>query len=283
MAAVLFLLVMMANPVTTTTVMPNSSNATSTNQSSIGETIKAAQIRHNRIFGAYVLILVLTVLGTYLVWSSGNKVQDAIQADANARIAASTALSDQANQSAREANALAEAARADAETARTEQEKIKNDSLRLELRLRSAEESQAQLQQKNTEATTQIQKLEEAAKPRTISLSQQTKVVELLKNFSGQEVEVRRYAQENEAANFAGQVVQTLDKAGLKIQNNIMMDGTGTGFGVAVHDEKSAPILATTILLAFRSAGFDIGGIVDPKMAQEGKFFIFIGAKPIAK
>ena len=85
MTAVLLLLAFMASPATTTTVT-NSANAMSANQSSNADTVRAAQTRHNRIFGAYVLILVLTVLGTYLVWNSGNKVQEAIQADARARI-----------------------------------------------------------------------------------------------------------------------------------------------------------------------------------------------------
>jgi hypothetical protein len=89
MAAVLLLLAMMAMPATATTVPPKSTNAMSTNRppgSSSEELIRASQGRHNRIFGVYVVLLALTVLGTYFVWNSGNKVQDAIQADANARI-----------------------------------------------------------------------------------------------------------------------------------------------------------------------------------------------------
>jgi hypothetical protein len=61
--------------------------------------IEAATKRHGRMFGAYIAVLVLTALVvalfTWLVWRSGNAVQDAIQADANARIeeAKSTAVS----------------------------------------------------------------------------------------------------------------------------------------------------------------------------------------------
>jgi hypothetical protein len=102
MAAVLLLLVMMASPATTTTVTPNTANAMPTNIPSGDEIIRAAQTRHNRIFGAYVLILVLTVIGTYLVWSSGNEVQDAVQAEANARIEEAKAVAAQANQRAEE-------------------------------------------------------------------------------------------------------------------------------------------------------------------------------------
>jgi hypothetical protein len=99
MAAVLLLLAMIASTATATTVTPNSTKAASTPQSS-NEAIQAAQKFHNRVFVGYVLLLAITVLGTCLVWSSGNKVQDAVQADANARISEATAKAAEANEKA---------------------------------------------------------------------------------------------------------------------------------------------------------------------------------------
>lgn len=82
-----------------------------------------------------VVTAVVVAIFTWLVWVSGNKVQDAIRDDADARIEGAKTDAAMANQKASEANALAEAARADAETARVEQEDLKKESLKLSLKL----------------------------------------------------------------------------------------------------------------------------------------------------
>ncbi len=97
MAFILLLLAMMASTATTTTAQPSNPNATSTASSSKGA-IRSAQKAHNLIFAGYVLLLVLTAFGTYWVWSSGNRVQEAVQGDADARI-------EEAKRGASEANA----------------------------------------------------------------------------------------------------------------------------------------------------------------------------------
>jgi len=64
--------------------------------------IDAAQRAHNRVFFWYIVVLVcgavLAAVFSYWVWSSGNKVSDAIRADALARIGEANAKSDQANE-----------------------------------------------------------------------------------------------------------------------------------------------------------------------------------------
>jgi hypothetical protein len=100
MAAVLLLLAMIAS--TATTVTPDNTKAADTQQSS-GEAIHTAQTFHNRVFTGYVLLLILTVFGTYFVWSSGNRVQDAVQAEANARIEEAKRAAAEAEKDASEA------------------------------------------------------------------------------------------------------------------------------------------------------------------------------------
>src|SRR5579859_2064881 len=98
MAYVLLLLIMMASTAQTTTVTPKNTNAAPTIQSSDDGTIKSAQALHNRIFVAYVMLLAITVLGTFLVWWSGNKAQDAIQSNANARIEEAKSIASKADE-----------------------------------------------------------------------------------------------------------------------------------------------------------------------------------------
>ncbi|MGD0696480.1 MAG: hypothetical protein ABSB82_16790 [Terriglobia bacterium] len=85
MPLILLLLVMIAS--TPTMATPSITSAQTTNQSSSGDAIRAATRLHNRLFASYLVILLITVIGTYLVWWSGNKVQDTIQIEANHRVA----------------------------------------------------------------------------------------------------------------------------------------------------------------------------------------------------
>jgi hypothetical protein len=62
--------------------------------------IETATKQHTIIFWVYIGLLVLTAIFTFLVWWSGNKVQDAIRADADARIAEATQRAAEANRTA---------------------------------------------------------------------------------------------------------------------------------------------------------------------------------------
>jgi hypothetical protein len=230
----------------------------------------------------YVAAVVFAALSTFGIVYFGNKYARLKELElANYKREVDLKIAD-ANRNAAEANALAAAARADADAARAEQEKFKKERVQLEISLREVEQSYSKVMATNAASREKIQKLEEAAKARTISPTQEVQIANLLKNFAGQEVEVRLYAQEHEAQVFASQVAKTLNKAGLKTQLNTMLGATGQGFGVAVHDEESAPTLATTILFAFRSAGVPTDGVRLPDVVEKGKFFIIVGAKPIA-
>jgi hypothetical protein len=68
----------------------------------IGQKIIERATQQNKLFFAvYMLVTLLAAILTYLLWNSSNKVQDAIVADANARIG-------EANQKAAEANERAQ-------------------------------------------------------------------------------------------------------------------------------------------------------------------------------
>jgi hypothetical protein len=229
----------------------------------------------------YIIAAVVAVLATFGVVYFGNRYTrlkerelDAYKSEADARIA-------EANKNSADANAAAAAARADAEAARTEQDKLKNESLKLEVRLREMEEAQSKLGQTNAEAQEKIAKLEEEKQPRTISNQQSTQIINLLKPFAGETVEVRLYSQVTEAVLFSNQVCDILEKAGIKTSRMNMMGAAGTGFGVAIHDANSVPPIANAIFSSFRAAGLLVGGLLKPDMVAAGKFFIFIGEKPL--
>jgi len=96
-------------------------------------------------FWAYLAFAVLTAAAGWFVWRSGNKVQDAIRADAEAKIATANASGEQAKrdaavadekagkayQSAGEANERAEQLEKEAAEARTRQAEAEAEVLRL--------------------------------------------------------------------------------------------------------------------------------------------------------
>lgn len=66
--------------------------------------IERATAQHKWLFAGYILLLLFTAVMTWLVWRSGNKLQDAVRDDANARIAEASDRASQADARAAEAN-----------------------------------------------------------------------------------------------------------------------------------------------------------------------------------
>ncbi len=228
---------------------------------------------------AYIVACLFAVFATFGIVYFSRKYTNLKEAElaqyqkeADSRIAVAAAR-------AAEANALAQAAKADAEASRSEQEASKTERARLELRLHDMERSHSKLLETNAVSEEKLRALEDAARPRTISAAQRAQIAALLRPFAGQKVPLYLYAQEQEAHEFFSQVTEVLKDAGLHPEEIVVMAGAGRGFGIAVHDETSAPTIAVTLQHAFRSAGIALGGVVSPDRVEEGKWFLFIGAK----
>jgi hypothetical protein len=143
------------------------------------------------------------------------------------------------------------------------------------------EQAHSKLAATNADNEQQLASLQEARKPRTISPAQSSQIVNLLKPFAGQSVAIQRYSQDNETTQFSNQVISVLQSAGLQTKLAVVMGPSGTGLGIVVHDAQPVPPLAGTIQHAFKAAGIEMGGVVNPDVAREtGKFIIAIGEKP---
>jgi hypothetical protein len=68
--------------------MENIAMAAQISPSSTQTAIESAEKFHRRVFAAYIIILLFTAIATWLVWRSGNRVQDAIRDDADERMTA---------------------------------------------------------------------------------------------------------------------------------------------------------------------------------------------------
>ena len=254
MAAVLLLL-MMANPATTTTITPKSTSAMSTNQTSTGDAIKAAQTRHNRIFGAYVLILVLTVLGTYLVWNSGNKVQDAVQADADARIAQAKATSDQADARSKKLendnlilSGNVAGLQKNASDAKTAQQKVE-----IEL---------GKQQERAANAEKELLRLQANLADRTLSLQQQSFLTNQMKPWAGLDIDVLIWGDTPEIEIISGQILKSLAEARWHLHTG-RAGGGGAVRGILIGTRSDADgntsLAAAKLISVLQSAGLASG------------------------
>src|SRR5262245_26640323 len=70
--------------------------------------IEKLSIQHTWYFTGYIVFVLLSGLFTWLLWRSGNRLQDAIRHDANARIAEASLGAEQAKASAAKAHERAE-------------------------------------------------------------------------------------------------------------------------------------------------------------------------------
>lgn len=117
-----------------------------------------------------------------------------------------------------------------------------------------------------------------AARPRSISKTQQTAIIPLLRRFAGQTVNVHALDVSYETSDFAEQVAATLRAAGIESETGIELGMPGQGLAVRVRDSASVPALAAAIRSAFRFAGIPMDLVADPSVSA-GTCEVVVGAK----
>lgn len=153
--------------------------------------VEAAAKQNNLVFGIYVSLLVLLAIWTVVLWKSGNNLQEAIRANANARIEEAKALGSQANE---RANRLEQ----DNILLRTAQQKVETDLANQRERAAIAERSLLELQEKLAW--------------RSLNTKQQERIVAKLKAFPRTPFQLRVF-QEPEAIRFMNQIADILRSA----------------------------------------------------------------------
>lgn len=275
--------------------------SSSLSASSKDDPVIAANRFHTGVFIAYVVILVLAAGFQWWVWSTGNRLQDAIRANSDARIAEARAEGAKANERAEkleqeniglrrdlntESGKVATLQK-DASNAKAAQQKVEIDLSKQKEITANAEKDVAGLkrlaaeqQERAAKAELALLKLQEAAKDRVIPVKQKAHIAEALTAFRGQSVEIRVFGGDRETTKFANDVAFTLEMAGLKTEVNLMATASISveGIGIVVRDSKSIPPLAMAIISAFMQTDFpmSMGTLPDIK---EGSFLIFIGGK----
>ena len=213
--------------------------------------IDAATRRNGRVFIAYIAVLLLTALiiaiFTWLTWDSGNKLQDAIRADAKARI----------TDAMKDLPALQKAA-SDAKAA---QQQIETELAKQQARAATAERSLLELQ--------------ERIKPRNLTDEQADAFTEALEVFPRGIIDFGyTSAGGDETFNFARQFLPLFKRAGWTVRNeasianhfDIQVIGVGILISVPAGPDPTKPPSGSieltptlrTLQAAFRAVGIEI-------------------------
>ena len=207
--------------------------------------IERAGAQHERMFWLSIVVILLaaaaTAVVTYLVWRSGNSVQEAIRADADIRIAAANERGAQANERAGQADERAGLAN---ERAGKLEVEAANQRERAEALSRDAEE----LKRQNLATETRLEeerrtrfRLERALAPRQFFIRLNPNNFDDLTPFAGTNA-IINHAQDVEARRAADQIANLLRVARWNVEVRPDPDMTGTFFdGVVVTQHLPIP------------------------------------------
>lgn len=251
-----------------TITMTNAISGTPTGNNAV----EALTRQHNWIFAGYMVLLLAGLILTYFVWKSGNRVQQAIQDDASARI---------------------EEAKTAAATANERAGKLENDNLKLRGDLNTESGKVAGLQKAAADAKAAQQRVEidlakqqeraaiaersllqlkEHLKDRTISDEQRGKIITFLQTTLQNgipcgKVLINWVAGEPDAYSLAMRIQSILKDAGCSdVREMAAVGATGTGMFIAVHSTNSPPKHAGALQHAFISAGVPLTPYEDEKI-----------------
>lgn len=262
-------------------------------QSSKNPSIETAEAWNNRLFGLYSIFLIAVgVLGTWFtvaVFKAGNKVQEAIKADADSRIEQLRVEGDKAQSELAKTNVrlteaegrLAEANRK-AEEARRETAQASKDAALANERAGKVELETAKQRERAAKAENDLLVLQQRIAPRRLSQSQEFLLIEALKRSQVKgPVKIVAVLGDGEGLAFAAQL-HNIIKAGDWPSNGVdqaAYDTNPIGMGILVRSAKNAPAHAGALQAAFGAAGISIIGSENPRIPAEA-VELLVGNKP---
>lgn len=250
--------------------------------------IEAATRRHTLLFTVYIAVLVFTALliavMTWLVEKSGNNVQDAIQADADARIALAGKDAAQANKTAKQLDS-------DLTTEKGKVAGLQKDAADAKAAQQRVEIELSQQQEKTANAERELLHLRQAVQPRSLSEQQRKTLTDALLNIPKIPIAINCILGDREGCLFAEQIKQVFVSSGWDVGPGVgqgMYSGDPTGLELhilkanpnALPNLNDVPPSANALQEAFFSIGLALrGGFVD-RIIPPRSIEIFVGGKP---
>jgi hypothetical protein len=216
--------------------------------------IEAAEAWNNRLFGLYVVFLVSVAIAgawfTVAVFKASNRVQDAIKADADARIEALRTEGDKARYELAQTNVRLTEAEGRLAEAHRKAEEARRDTAKA-----SREAALA-----NERAADAKLELEKYRAPRMLKPDQEEAFVTAMSEFKGQRVLIGAIATTSEASSFGVQLFLAFSRAGLNVEGRgeyvrrVVMAARGVVVKHTTGNDK-ATRLALALANALNEAG----------------------------
>jgi cell division protein FtsB len=246
-----------------------------TTDSSLSD-VEIAAAAHTREFVIQIIVTVVAAIAvayfSFRSWNAGNKLQDAIKQDAEARIEEARTQAATANEAVAEANK--EIARLNTETARANVQ-TKEVSLKVE------EESRRRL-----EAERALLELQALIEPRYLAAKQEAQLTDALRTSPVKgNVRVHTVLGDHEGNTFAAQIDNIVKKAGWPtsgIDQSIFKSPPPKGVLILVRDPKNPPKHAEILHRIFLSFVKDVVGGYNSELSSD-TVEIRIGIKPLSR
>jgi hypothetical protein len=238
--------------------------------------IEKAARAHEYLFIIYLLFLVATVILTLLVWRAGNKYQDTVKLDADAKIETAKATAETAKAEIKKADEKIAALTAQAESLKTEAVKAKE----------GIAVAQAQAAEANEKAETERLarvRLEASLAPRHLSAEHRMRLIEQLKANPGN-ILIWCLASNVESCGFAKQIADILTSSGWSVEviRDAVVMGSGSpprGLFIEVKSEKAIPVRAVKLQEALSQIGFPVLWEIKSAYSQD-TVELMVGTKP---
>jgi hypothetical protein len=231
--------------------------------------VQALTRQHNWVFGGYMVLIVLAAVFTYWVWRSGNRVQDAIQADAKARIEEAKSATAKIEQDNIRLRSDLAGLQTDAANAKTAQQKVETDLAKQQERAAKAEKDLATLR--------------ERMQPRHLTSGQQAALIKLLAGEPKGPVEIICVMGDGEGHKFAMEIDSVFKAAGWTVLGGGVSQGVFTGnpigLWIVVRNAITTPPYSIRLQEIFSSVGLPLSG-EERVDRPEGSVRILVGHKP---
>jgi hypothetical protein len=225
--------------------------------------IDEAASAYSKFFWLYVGLLLLTALCTVLMYRAGAKLQEAVKADADARIGEAKGVAETAKTDAAKANENAQAAKL--ETAK--------DS-----------ERAANLEKQAAVARLELEQLKEATKPWLLSDDKRQALVDKFREIGPNKVMITPMVTSASAFEFATQLRSIFKEAGWRVsgESSVALPGDDEdlfGLKYVVKSDSDKPAYLNPLYNTMLNAGVPVMGAWDDHFLP-GDFQIIVGRKP---
>jgi hypothetical protein len=249
--------------------------------------VERASSVHRWIAVGYIGSLLLAALFSYLLWVSGNKVQDALRADADAQIeqikSDSEANAREASERIAALNRQAEELRLEAETARKEIGAAKAEAAKANERTGTLELETAQQREKAAVAERSLLELQQRVQDRHLTAGQRMALTDGLTHGPKGEITIMCVGGNPEPCVFAEELAEVLRRSGWTVvfgepEHGVMFVGISPK-GVFLRAHSATLPRAAVLQQALKAVGIEATGEVRSDTPEDW-VNLLVGYKP---